>query len=151
MISVQELLPNLLKIFVIMVCGGMIGLEREKSHKTAGLRTCLLVGLGATVFTIIAVLVKDIEGQNALGRILACIVSGIGFLGASVVWRNEDSIEGITTASVLWTMVGVGILVGIGEYILASIITVCILFVLKLKYLRFKIITLKGKKNNGRK
>jgi len=126
----------LYRIGVSLLLGALVGLEREKQDKPAGLRTVMLVCLGATLFTIIAL---DFgKTYNAIGeglRIIAYTIASMGFLGSGVVIQHKGNVEGITTASILWVIVAVGILCGEGNFTLAIIATIAIYGILKLKYL----------------
>lgn len=127
----------------------LIGWERESQDKPAGLRDVMLVGVGATLFTIISLILREVPTTNGvrydLGRIIAYSIVGIGFLGSGVIMSNNKRIEGITTAGVLWISVAVGVLVGLQQYSLAIVSALVIWFVLKLKHIRI-IITKKTKK-----
>lgn len=143
-------LTYLYRIGLSLLLGTIIGLERETQDKPAGLRTTILVTLGATLFTIISIILRSIEGNYDLGRIIAYCIVGIGFLGAGVIKGGKDG-EGVTTASVLWVSVGVGILCGLGEYILAIISTIIIYLVLKLKYIKVKLEIIQNGKKRRKK
>jgi len=94
-------------VFAI-VAGGIIGIERERKHKSAGLKTNIFICLGAMLFTVIAGLVSD------YGHILGQIIPGIGFLGAGAILRpTVDKVSGLTTASIAWLVAGLGMLVGL--------------------------------------
>lgn len=130
----------------------LIGWEREVQDKPAGFRDVMLVCLGATLFTIISLILREVPNTTAnlrydFGRIIAYTIAGIGFLGSGIILKGKGKIvEGVTTAGVLWSVVGTGILCGLQEYILASISAIFIYFVLKLKYV--KIIIEKKTKND---
>lgn len=108
---------EILKLFLAILLGGAIGLERELHHKAAGFRTITLICMGAALFTILSI---RIEGA---GRIAANIVTGIGFLGAGVILHETNRIKGLTTAAAIWLSAGLGMGVGAGDYAL-SIATV---------------------------
>jgi len=155
---------NLIPIFLAklglsLLLGLFVGYEREHQEKPAGIRDVALVSLGATLFTIIALelINYNVKGVDTgiifrydIGRILAYIIVSMGFLGSGVIVHTKDKLEGITTAGVLWTFVAIGILVGLGKFIMAIIATLFIYFVLKLKYIRVKIISNK-RGNYGKK
>lgn len=151
----QDILINIGKLILSMFLGLFVGYEREAWKKPAGIRDVAVVTLGATIFTIIAFeMVAKTSSMNMpvrydVGRIIAYIIASIGFLGSGVILQQKNKLEGITTASILWAMVGVGILCGMGSYILAIISCLGLYFLLKLKYLRVKI-QIKGKKNAKR-
>ena len=118
------------KILTAVLCGGLIGLERELSGKAAGLRTNTLICMGATIYMIVSDLVPRIYGVPAdPGRIAAQVVSGIGFIGAGSIIRSGGTIAGLTTASVIWVAAGIGLVIGIGYPGLAIGITIVVLIV----------------------
>lgn len=97
---------------IVILCGALIGTEREKKVKPAGLRTMILIGLGSAVFTIISL---ELAGSyDDRGRIAAQVVSGIGFLGAGVILRDAGGVRGLTTAATIWVMASIGMLGGAG-------------------------------------
>jgi putative Mg2+ transporter-C (MgtC) family protein len=116
--------------FVIRLCaaallGGILGLEREMHGRPAGLRTHLLVSLGAAAFLMLSPLLASM-GQDAVGdpgRIAAQIVSGIGFLGAGAIVKEGISVRGLTTAACLWVAAAIGMTAGAGSYLGAAVIT----------------------------
>jgi putative Mg2+ transporter-C (MgtC) family protein len=120
-------LDNLIKIFVSLGLGALIGFERELKGRPAGLRTHMLVSLGATIFTIVS-LSFDVEPA----RVAAGIVAGIGFLGAGSIIAYGGSIKGITSAATLWVIAGIGLSVGVGYYAIAIISGICVFAVLQL-------------------
>jgi putative Mg2+ transporter-C (MgtC) family protein len=116
---------GVLRIGVAAVLGGAIGFERETLNKPAGLRTHMLVSLGAAMFMVIALLVvadyggDPVQGRIDPTRIGSTIVTGIGFLGGGIIFRTEDRIRGLTTAAGLWVAAAIGMAVGGGYYVLA--------------------------------
>jgi putative Mg2+ transporter-C (MgtC) family protein len=133
----------ILRIFLSLFLGSLIGLEREFSHQSAGLRTHILVCLGSTVFTIISIssvalaLVPPDVHQSIHytinrdpGRIAAQIVSGIGFIGGGAVLRHGASVRGLTTAASLWMIASIGMLAGFGFYRLSLVSTLVAFLVL---------------------
>jgi putative Mg2+ transporter-C (MgtC) family protein len=115
------------RLLLSLALGALIGFERELKHRPAGLRTHMLVSLGATIFTVLS-LSFDVEPA----RIAAAIVTGIGFLGAGSIIAQKGHIRGITSAATLWVVAAIGLSVGIGEYILAIISAVIVFVVLQL-------------------
>jgi putative Mg2+ transporter-C (MgtC) family protein len=122
---------TLLRLVVAAVLGGAIGLERELDEKAAGLRTHMLVSLGAALFTMVGAYGFHgfLTGGGAVvradpGRIAAQIVTGIGFLGAGVIFRQGFTIRGLTTAASLWVVAAVGMAAGAGFWEGAVIATV---------------------------
>ncbi len=136
------MIEHLIKIGIAVILGIFLGWEREQNHKNAGLRTTTLVMLGATLFTIISLILREsalLEGQRLnIGRILAYLVVGIGFVGSGIITKGKNG-SGITTASLLLTITPIGILIGLGQFSLAIISTVTVFFILKLKYIKIKI------------
>ena len=103
------------KLLLACILGGLIGYEREARHKSAGLRTNILVCLGSCLVMMISVDIGDGSGVDA-ARIAAQVVSGIGFLGAGAIMKEGLSVTGLTTAACLWVVAGVGLAVGLGFY-----------------------------------
>ena len=126
--------------------GGAVGLERELRERQAGLRTHLVVCVGAALFTLVSAYgFRDVVEQGRIvvdpTRIAAQIVSGIGFLGAGAIIRQGLSVRGLTTAATLWLVAAIGMAVGAGFYSGAVIATVGALFTLgPLRVVAFKII-----------
>lgn len=108
-----------------ILCGGIIGFEREYRSKSAGFRTILLISLGSTIFTIVSG-----HGSEADDRIAANIITGIGFIGAGVIFKDQISVQGLTTAAVIWTSAAIGMTTGIGYHALAFVFTLITLFIL---------------------
>lgn len=116
------------KLIFSLALGALIGFERELKHRPAGLRTHMLVSLGATIFTVMS-LSFDIEPT----RIAAAIVTGIGFLGAGSIIAQRGHIRGITSAATLWVVAAIGLTVGIGQYSIAIISAIMVFAVLQLR------------------
>lgn len=111
-----------------ILCGLIIGLERQLSGKPTGIRTCSLICLGTYIFTSVGLLLQSSQGDPS--RIVGQIVTGIGFLGAGVIMTRHKIVVGITSASVIWILAGIGILIGLEKYataIMLSLLTVGIL------------------------
>jgi putative Mg2+ transporter-C (MgtC) family protein len=119
------------RVFLAFILGGLVGFERERVQRPAGLRTHMLVAAGSACFT-----VASIYGFQGLGansdpaRLAAQIITGIGFLGAGAIFRTGDTVRGITTASSIWVTASIGILIGAGMIYLALFTTVMTWFVL---------------------
>ena len=114
---------DLIKLLLAVAIGGSIGFERELHNKAAGLRTITLITVGATLFTMLSMKFND-------DRIIANIVSGVGFLGAGVIMFAEGKVKGLTTASSVWAAAAVGMAIGVGQYELAGAATLVIIIVL---------------------
>ena len=129
MIDQFELL-DLYKALIALGAGIILGLERELKDKSAGLKTITVICLGAALFTIIS---QKVGGQYTdSARIASYIVSGIGFLGAGVIFRDGLNVSGLTTASVIWLSAAVGMAIGFGEIYLGAIFLVASLLVIHL-------------------
>ncbi|MHB1455122.1 MAG: MgtC/SapB family protein [Saccharofermentanales bacterium] len=137
----------LLRLGIAIAVGFFIGLEREQHHRPAGIKTHILVCMGATVVSLIQLeMVADVVGQitanpaladvlkTDYGRLGAQVISGIGFLGAGTILRTKGSIKGLTTAATLWLVACVGLGVGMGYYFIS--ISAAILGMLVLTFLR---------------
>jgi len=118
----------ILKLVLAILIGGAIGIERELRSKSAGFRTLMLICLGATLFTIFSIY---IGGTGNPDRIASNIVTGIGFLGAGVIYRSNSRVNGITTAASIWLSASLGVGIGCGCYwlsVIGCILVVSILF-----------------------
>jgi putative Mg2+ transporter-C (MgtC) family protein len=120
-------LEDILKLFLAVLMGGLIGAEREFHDKAAGFRTLILICVGATLFTIFSL---KLGGTDNGTRIAANIVSGVGFLGAGVILRDAGRVVGLTTASAIWLTSALGMGIGSGYYWLSTIAVAVILLVL---------------------
>ena len=103
---------HILLTIAATICGGIVGAEREKREKPAGLRTLVLVCLGSAAFTMVSYSFSTTTGDS--GRVAAQIVTGIGFLGAGAILHGSGSITGMTTAASIWVMAAIGMIVGAG-------------------------------------
>ncbi len=122
-----------IKVLIAILLGGLIGWDREKKMKAAGLKTNMLISLGACVYTSVSLLsIENGIGMGDPNRTAAQIVSGIGFLGAGAILQSRGNIVGLTTAASIWTVGAIGMTVGVGFPIVATMITVTILVVLRL-------------------
>ncbi len=122
------------KMLLSSLLGGMIGLQRYRRGKAAGVRTYAVVSLGATLFTFVSFSVSTGDP----GRIAAQIVSGIGFIGAGTIIHKGTGVEGLTTAAGLWTAAAIGMCVGVGLYVESIIATLIMLIILMTHRLRDK-------------
>ncbi len=115
----------ILRILVASAAGAVVGLERQWSNKSAGLRTNTLVALGASIFVILSTLVTEHTGDPS--RVLGQVVTGIGFLGAGVIFRQGFNVQGLTTAATLWCSAANGALAGFGYYSFAIICAILVI------------------------
>ncbi len=146
-INAQEM-EYILRVIIAAICGGVIGYEREKRLKNAGIRTHILVSMSAALMMIISkygffdvALVNEGIRVDA-SRVAASVVSAIGFLGAGVIFVRKENTIGVTTAAGLWATVGLGLAIGAGMYFAGVIFTVLVLLVqLVLHNKRFKFST----------
>ena len=134
----------IIRLFMALVLGFALGLERELTNKYAGLRTHILVTLGACIFTIISiygfptfaqgdnVILHQATGIRDTSRVAAQIVTGIGFIGAGTVLRNGPMVFGLTTAATLWIAASIGMACGSGMYGVATLATFASVLVLTL-------------------
>ncbi len=131
MISEVEMI---LRILAATGLGALVGLERERQHQAAGLRTHMVLVAGAALAMTLSInMAGAINSQNPTGdpsRLAAQVLSGIGFLCAGAILRMGPNVRGLTTATSLWTMAVVGLTVGAGYYIAATAITVLLLVIL---------------------
>lgn len=118
-------IKDMVAMVISIICGGVIGFEREYKNKSAGFRTIILISLGSTIFTIVSQ-----HGAGTDDRISANIITGIGFIGAGVIFKDKISIRGLTTAAVIWTSAAIGMTAGIGYHALAPCLTLITLGVL---------------------
>jgi len=121
---------DVLSIVLATVLGAAIGLERELSGKAAGLRTNLLICLGAAVFTIISREMAAGTAEGSVTRIAAQIVTGVGFLGAGAIIQDRAGVHGLTTAATIWLVASIGMACGARFYHLAIISTLIAIVVL---------------------
>lgn len=117
------------KILLASLLGAIIGLERELSGKAAGFRTLILVSIGSTLFTIVSLNMAR-TGMISGDRIASNIVTGIGFLGAGLIFKGEKGVRGLTTAATVWAAAAIGMSVGDGEYEIAIAATILVWVVL---------------------
>jgi len=120
----------ILKILLAAMLGGIIGLERELSHKEAGLRTNILIAIGSALITILSFKIAAMTKTADPARLTAQIVSGIGFLGAGAIIQARFAVHGLTTAATIWTVAAIGIAVGSGFYLVAFLVAVFVVIVL---------------------
>ncbi len=119
-----------LRLVLALVVGAVVGLERERLGRPAGLRTFILVALGSCLFMLVSFYVAEINGRGDPGRIAAQVVTGIGFLGGGLLLRTGDTVRGLTTAAGIWAVAALGLAAGAGMYTITVVGTVLVLIVL---------------------
>ena len=121
------------RIFVAALLAGIVGYERELSHKPAGLRTHIFVGMGACLFTIASfyLLPENVEDSADVTRIAAGIVAGISFIGAGSIIALRGDVKGLTTAASLWVIAAIGLMVGLGNFLLPTVATIISYIILR--------------------
>lgn len=129
MTGIELDLESGVRLLLSLFIGTAIGLEREYRSKAAGLRTVIMICLGATIFTEISLAI----GGASPDRVASTVVTGIGFLGAGVIFRDGLTVSGITTATTIWIVAALGMAVGAGQYFisltgLAVVLIVLIVF-----------------------
>jgi putative Mg2+ transporter-C (MgtC) family protein len=129
-----ELWEGCVRLLVVVVLAGAVGLERELRDQEAGLRTHMLVGLGAALFVIVGNFSwSELDFGNQVGvvldpsRVVAYVITGIGFLGAGTIIKHGTNIKGLTTAASLWVVAAIGVAVGAGDYGLGVVATAIVL------------------------
>jgi putative Mg2+ transporter-C (MgtC) family protein len=121
----METIEVILKLVLAIALGGLIGLEREASQKPAGFRTNILVCVASAMMMTMATLLVQAKGgtSDTLVRMAAGVITGVGFLGAGTIFQARGTIAGLTTASTLWLVAGLGLVIGAGYYLPALIFT----------------------------
>jgi putative Mg2+ transporter-C (MgtC) family protein len=121
----METIEVILKLVLAIALGGLIGLEREASQKPAGFRTNILVCVASAMMMTMASLLVGSKGgtPDTLVRMAAGVITGVGFLGAGTILQARGTIAGLTTASTLWLVAGLGLVIGAGYYLPALIFT----------------------------
>jgi putative Mg2+ transporter-C (MgtC) family protein len=132
--AAQTALPILevfLRLLAAFACGAVIGLNREFHRKPAGFRTFALVSLGSAV---VVIAMESNGGSDAVSRVIQGVLTGIGFLGAGVIFRREapNKVSGLTTAAAVWLTAGLGVAAGMGQYWIALMATAFSLLLLLL-------------------
>lgn len=117
----------LLRLVIAVVLGALVGYERERKSKPAGVRTHGMVCLGAAIFTVVSIYGFGAASDHT--RVAAMVVSGIGFLGAGAILHQRESVHGLTTAASLWVTAAIGLAVGVGM-IAMSLATAVLVFLL---------------------
>lgn len=122
------------RLFFAILCGGLIGLERELKNKPAGIKTNILICVGSALFTSVSVLISASHADKGYfgdpARIAAQIVSGIGFLGGGSIIQSRGTVLGLTTAATIWIVAAIGLCIGIGHADIAVISSITVVLIL---------------------
>jgi putative Mg2+ transporter-C (MgtC) family protein len=131
-ISSATIIPLVLRLSAAAFLAGLIGWERERGGHNAGLRTHIIVGLGAALFTIVPLLYPGTDRPD-LANIVKGLAAGIGFIGGGTILKDVErqSVEGLTTAAAVWLTAAVGLAAAAGMYLAASLATLVALIVLR--------------------
>jgi putative Mg2+ transporter-C (MgtC) family protein len=128
-----------LRIGGALLLGGIVGYEREREQKPAGLRTIMLVTVGSALAMLMGQRLSDfmqIDPSVSMTlnptRLLSALMQGVGFLGAGTIFTSQRTVHGLTTAAAVWAMAAVGVAVGVGDWVLASVGTVAAFFILRI-------------------
>jgi putative Mg2+ transporter-C (MgtC) family protein len=114
------------KLLLAAFCGGVIGWQRDRRQYVAGLRTMALVAVGASLFT-------GINETFGTDRVVSNIVTGIGFLGAGIIFREGGTVRGITTAATVWAVAAIGVAIGVELYLVALVATPLVFLILEMR------------------
>ncbi len=142
--EIDILIYLLPKVGIALLIGTLVGMEREYRGKLAGIKTNALICAASAIFTAVSLMMSDYGSSTSIPsadvtRIVAQIVSGIGFIGAGAIFKSSSKVQGLTTAAVIWTVSALGILVGYGIFLSTLVITVgLILFLSFIAYVEKK-------------
>lgn len=147
---------DLIKIILSLFAGLLLGIEREVKDKSAGFKTITIICLGSTLFTILSFKIGAGDSEDAT-RIASYVVSGIGFLGAGVIFKDGVNVNGLTTAGIIWISAAIGMSFGFGEYLIGIVFLICSFLIIFFGNLisknfisktSFKIISIKFNRDN---
>ena len=126
------------KLIIALILGAIVGYERERDGKDAGLRTYASICMGACIFILIAGhLTTD---NSAIARVMTGVITGIGFIGAGIIFKDaKNKPKGLTTASTIWCTASIGIAVGLNMFIIAIVGTILLFFILELSHYKWYI------------
>ncbi|RAJ06741.1 putative Mg2+ transporter-C (MgtC) family protein [Chitinophaga skermanii] len=144
LIQDPEFMEAVYKILVSIVIGSALGFEREMRRKAAGIRTITLLCVGSTLFTILSM---QIGHPNSMDRVASNILTGVGFIGAGVIFKGEFSIDGITTATTIWIAAALGMAIGMDRFWLAGVtLALALLALTLLSYVEIWIARIRDRK-----
>lgn len=113
-----------------VLCGAIVGLERELKRKAAGLRTNVMICIGATLYMLVSQLLIAQSGMGDVTRIAGQVVVGMGFIGAGTIIQSRGRVVGLTSAATLWVVAAIGVVIGAGYPLLGLLVTLCVIFLL---------------------
>lgn len=141
-----------IRLFAGLVAGLIIGIEREWQNKPAGIRTNTLVATGAALFVLLAFnIAEQYPGVSDVGRIIGQVVTGIGFLGAGIIFKEGGDVHGLTTAATIWCSAAVGCFAGAGFFVEVAVGVVAIVGVNLLLIPLDRWLSARAKEKNGKK
>ncbi|MBD0776375.1 MgtC/SapB family protein [Maribacter sp. ANRC-HE7] len=117
------------RLIVALLAGLAIGFERQWHHKTAGLKTNMLVATGAAIFVLLSFLLKADEATIDVSRIIAQVVTGVGFLGAGIIFREGANVHGLGSAATIWCSAAIGCIAAAGFFVETLICTALIVLI----------------------
>lgn len=132
-------LEAVLRVLIAAALGAVIGFDRQRKDKAAGVRTHMLVAIGATLFMSGAALLKadlgDMDSSTSViridpTRVIQGVVTGVGFIGAGQIFHERDAVHGLTSAAGIWVTASIGVLVGLGHLVLPAVATVVVFLVM---------------------
>ncbi|MCI9575953.1 MAG: MgtC/SapB family protein [Clostridiales bacterium] len=147
-ISILEQFEYVLRVVIAAICGGLIGFERERRIKSAGLKTHIIVGIGAALMMVISkygffdLFADPNLSENVKldpSRVASGIVTAVGFLGSGIIFVKNFKTNGVTTAAGLWATVGVGMAFGAGMYLIGTVVSLLILLIQFFFHRRWKL------------
>ncbi|MFY0255617.1 MgtC/SapB family protein [Chitinophaga sp. 30R24] len=139
---IQE--DQILKVLIALIMGSLLGLEREYKRKAAGMRTMALICMSSAVFTILS---AELGFPNSPDRVASNILTGVGFIGAGVIFKGDYTIDGITTAASIWIAAAIGMAVGMSRYWLAgAALTGALIVLILLEYVEQRIAVVNNKR-----
>ncbi len=138
-----------IKILLSIICGFILGVERKSRNQAVGIRTLILICVSSALLSILSIYVPTISIKNADStRIIAGVISGIGFLGGGAIMRQGMNIKGLTSAAIIWTAAALGLALGVGLYVQSAVVLVIVELILvlieKLEYRLFPAAKSKG-------
>ncbi|WP_186647926.1 MgtC/SapB family protein [Fluviispira vulneris] len=143
------------KVGVALFVGTLVGIEREYRGKLAGIKTNALICAASALFTAVSLMMSEYESSSPVisadvTRIVAQIVSGIGFIGAGAIFKSSSKVQGLTTAAVIWTVSALGILIGFGIFLSTILITIgLIVFLSFTSYIEKRFFKNRSAKSSG--